>query len=94
MCDSNGIYQFKNGNEYVGSFKACSKIVSRKYGCFGGQGQLKIAGKGTYTGNFANHCVSGNGKFESLDGQIVVEKAWNQMSIEDFIDLIDKVVES
>ena len=24
MCDPNGFYQFKNGDEYTGSFKPCS----------------------------------------------------------------------
>lgn len=52
-----------------------------------------MLGKGEFKGNFKNHCIHGNGKFCSLDGQITIEKMWNNMAIGDFTDLIDKLVD-
>lgn len=94
MSDPDGQYRFKNGNEFNGSLKPCSQLLSRKYGCFDGPGTLKVLGKGQFVGLFKNHCIHGNGKFESLDGQIVIEKNWNDMAIQDFTDLIDKIVDT
>ena len=69
MSDNDGIYSFKNGNEFRGSFKTCSKICNNKFGMFDGTGSLKILGVGTYTGQFLNGEINGPGKFEYLQGQ-------------------------
>ena len=53
-----------------------------------------MLGKGEFVGNFKNHCIHGNGKFKSLDGQIIIEKTWKDMAIEDFLDLIGKLVDN
>lgn len=94
MSDPSGVYQFANGNEYVGSHKPCSKMLGRKFGQFDGAGTLKIKGKGEFVGNFKNHTIHGNGKFKSLDGQITIEKIWNNMELQAFTNLIDNLVDS
>ena len=63
MCDPEGIYYFKNGNEYRGSFRTCYKLTS-KYGCFEGLGKLKIVGLGVFQGIFKNGQINGHGTFE------------------------------
>jgi len=83
MCDTDGIYSFKNGNEYRGSFKTCSKLCNNKFGMFDGQAQLKISGVGTFTGTFTNGLVHGKGKFEFLEGQKIIEKTWTNCLIDD-----------
>jgi len=54
MCDPEGVYTFKNGNEYRGSFRTCSRLTS-KYGIFEGEGKLKISDLGTFNGKFLNN---------------------------------------
>ena len=83
MCDNDGIFSFKNGNEYRGDF--CTSGATNKYGIIDGQGQLKISGVGTFTGSFANGNVNGPGKFEYCDGQKAYEGAWTNTKIDDFI---------
>ena len=80
MCDNDGIYSFKNGNEYRGNFKTCSKLMINKYGCFEGQGVLKISGIGSFTGNFKNGHADGPGKFDIINGE-THEAIWNNSSI-------------
>jgi hypothetical protein len=38
MCDHEGVYSYKNGNEYRGSFKTCSKLCNSKFGMIDGPG--------------------------------------------------------
>lgn len=52
MSDDEGIFIFKNGNEYRGSFKGNSNLSFNKYGIFDGIGELKIIRKGTFFGKF------------------------------------------
>ena len=87
MCDHDGIYSFKNGNEYRGSLKTAP---GSKYGMIEGKGSLKIPGVGTYTGSFANGMVSGPGKFDFIDGQKPIDKHWPPISLEDFAKQFDK----
>jgi len=68
MCDHEGIYSYKNGNEYRGSFKTCSKLMINKYGMFEGLGILKMSGIGTFTGQFKNGHANGPGKFDFING--------------------------
>lgn len=82
MCDNDGIFSFKNGNEYRGDF--CTSVAN-KYGIIDGQGQLKISGVGTFTGSFTNGNVNGSGKFEYCDGQKAYEGTWTNTKIDDFI---------
>lgn len=82
MCDNDGIYSFKNGNEYRGDFKT---TFANKYGVFEGQGQLKISGVGTFVGQFSSGNANGPGKFEYCDGQKTFEGTWTNTKIEDLI---------
>ena len=78
----------------MGSHKPCSQMLGRKFGQFDGLGTFKLNGKGEFKGNFKNHTIHGNGKFKSLDGQITIEKNWNNMDIQAFTNLIDNLVDS
>ena len=60
MCDNDGTYHFRNGNEYKGQYKT----FSNKHGIIDGNGQLKIVGFGIYTGRFSMGNINGPGKIE------------------------------
>ena len=68
MCDPEGVYTFKNGNEYRGSFRTCSRLTS-KYGIFEGEGKLKISDLGTFNGKFLNNQIHGLGTYFYKDGR-------------------------
>ena len=62
MNDKNGVFTFADGNSYKGGLTACSKLISEgKFGCFEGQGELRIKGVGTVNGEFSQHQFIGNG---------------------------------
>jgi hypothetical protein len=82
MCDPEGIYSFKMGNEYRGSFRTCSKLTN-KYGCFEGPGVLKIGEIATFEGYFKNGNIKGPGKIEFSNGKNSIERVWENTSIED-----------
>ena len=79
MCDNDGIYYFRNGNEYQGQFKT----FSNKHGVFDGNGQLKIDGVGVYTGKFSMGNINGQGKIEFYDQRKTIERKWNNNCMSD-----------
>ena len=82
MCDPEGLYYFKNGNEFKGSFRTCSKLTC-KYGCFEGPGILQIQGLGVFKGKFKNNKIEGPGKLTFSSGdRAPIEAIWQQTSIE------------
>lgn len=85
MCDPEGVFSFKNGNEYRGSFRTCSKLTS-KYGCFEGAGTLRLVGMGTFEGYFKNGKIHGPGIFELNNGKDPIEKNWQHTSIDELIE--------
>ena len=87
MCDPEGLYKFKNGSEYIGSFKTCSKLTQNKYGMFEGHGTLKIPGVGTFEGIFKNNLALGPGimKFEDASKK-TIETNFNNESAMDLIE--------
>ena len=93
MCDPEGVYTFKNGNEYRGSFRTCSKLTS-KYGIFEGQGTLKISGLGTFHGSFLNSQIHGLGKFELSNGEGNIERNWQKTSIDELVTMIKKEIDN
>lgn len=86
MCDPEGDYFYKNGNEYRGQFKTCSKFYTQqKYGIIEGSGVLKVAGLGTYKGNFINNMIHGDGTFEFTNSKKKIEGTWKNCKIDDFV---------
>ena len=72
MCDENGLYIFKNGNEYLGGIQSAKKPVSGGSCHFlDGPGQMKIAGHGTFIGNFSCGLANGKAKVETLTGRMI-----------------------
>jgi hypothetical protein len=90
MCDPEGIYSFKWGNEYRGSFRTCSKLTN-KYGCFEGPGILKIADVATFEGYFKNGNIQGPGKIKFSNGKAPFEQIWENTSIDDLHELIKQI---
>jgi len=94
MCDHEGIYSYKNGNEYRGSFKTCSKYCSSKYGMIDGPGTLKMSGIGTFTGNFKDGEIHGPGRMEFLDPKMKpLEENFEHVSITEFVKSYDFILE-
>mmetsp|Transcript_4967 Transcript_4967/g.8470 ORF Transcript_4967/g.8470 Transcript_4967/m.8470 type:complete len:173 (-) Transcript_4967:84-602(-) len=92
MCDPEGIYIFKNGNQYKGGFNTCSRSLS-KFGVFEGAGTLKIDGLGIFTGMFQNNMVNGAGKFIHINSnkQEPITGIWTNMKVDDLIRELGKI---
>jgi len=84
MCDPEGIYTYKNGIEYRGQLKTCSKIAQGKFGIFEGAGTLIIPKVGTFNGYFKNNAVHGPGEFITLQGK-TIEKNWQNCPVDDLV---------
>lgn len=62
MCNDDGVYTFKNGNEYRGGFKPVRKSkLELANVLFEGKGELKIAGLGAFIGQFKESFSYGPG---------------------------------
>ena len=90
MCDADGVYTYKNGNEYRGGFKTCAKNRSQlPYGCFEGQGQLKVVDVGIYIGRFKTNCAVGPGSVMLMNGKIIeLEADLADETIEEIVKLV------
>lgn len=64
MVDSNGVFTFKNGIKYTGSF---DKSNGHRFGTFNGKGSLIFPKLGSFVGHFTNGLSTGYGTF-SLEG--------------------------
>ena len=81
MCDKEGIYSFKNGNEYRGHF--CPSNLAM-YGVFEGRGTFKIVEVCIYSGQFKSGMICGQGRVDFINSNKSFEGIWNPVSLESF----------